>query len=136
MSVHTCITHGYIDRAFVPHGFSERSLSSLRFIKNNDTRLRRVTISDINDNAPLFDHLPAECVVVTEFHAVGDMILLIKAMDADDPNTVNGRVTFSIEDGNERGQCRLATIIITIILYIVIIRTRGVEKYLVCTVLR
>lgn len=63
----------------------------------------RVTVSDINDNAPLFDHLPSECVVVTEFHTVGDMVLLIKATDADDPNTVNGRIMFSIEDGNERG---------------------------------
>lgn len=62
-----------------------------------------MTVSDINDNAPLFDHLPSECVVVTEFHAVGDMILLIKATDADDPNIDNGRITFSIEDGNERG---------------------------------
>jgi len=65
--------------------------------------LNRVTVSDINDNAPLFDHLPSECVVVTEFHTVGDMILLIKATDADDPTTVNGRIMFSIEDGNERG---------------------------------
>jgi len=63
----------------------------------------RVTVSDVNDNAPSFDHLPSECVVVTEFHTVGDMILLLKATDADDPNTVNGRIMFSIEDGNERG---------------------------------
>ncbi|XP_060850417.1 cadherin-23-like [Rhopalosiphum padi] len=61
-----------------------------------------VMVSDINDNAPLFDHLPSECVIVTEFHTVGDMILLIKATDADDPATVNGRIMFSIEDGNER----------------------------------
>lgn len=65
----------------------------------------RVTVSDINDNAPLFDRLPSECIVVTEFHTVGDMVLLIKATDADDPNTVNGQIMFSIEDGNERGQC-------------------------------
>lgn len=64
-------------------------------------------VSDINDNAPVFDNLPSECVVVTEFHAVGDMILLVKANDADDPNTVNGRIIFSIEDGNERGNVYL-----------------------------
>ncbi|XP_050524905.1 cadherin-23 [Daktulosphaira vitifoliae] len=61
-----------------------------------------VTVSDINDMAPGFEHLPTECVVVTEFHTVGDIILLVKANDADDPNTVNGRISFSIEDGNER----------------------------------
>lgn len=62
-----------------------------------------MTVSDINDNAPVFDHLPSDCVVVTEFHTIGDMVLLIKATDADDSNTANGRITFSIEDGNERG---------------------------------
>lgn len=51
----------------------------------------------------MFDNLPSECIVVTEFHTVGDMVLLIKATDADDPNTNNGRITFSLEDGNERG---------------------------------
>lgn len=62
-----------------------------------------MTVSDINDNAPLFDHLPSDCIVVTEFHTIGDMVILIKATDADDPNTANGRLTFAIEDGNERG---------------------------------
>lgn len=81
----------------------------------NIIKYNRVTVSDINDNAPLFDHLPSECIVVTEFHTVGDMILLLKATDADDPNTVNGRILYSLEDGNERGQYQL-------LLYIYIIQ--------------
>lgn len=62
-----------------------------------------VTVSDVNDNAPEFDHFPESCVSITEFHEIGDTVLLLKATDADDPETPNGKVKFHIEDGNDLG---------------------------------
>lgn len=55
----------------------------------------------MNDNAPVFERLPESCVGITEFHETGDTVLLLKAIDADDPNTPNGKIFFQIEDGNE-----------------------------------
>lgn len=61
-------------------------------------------VTDINDMAPTFDRLPTTCVSITEFHEIGDMIILLKASDNDDPNTPNGRIQFFIEDGNQLGK--------------------------------
>ncbi|KAK5649206.1 hypothetical protein RI129_000235 [Pyrocoelia pectoralis] len=58
-----------------------------------------VTISDVNDNAPKL-HLPKSCVSVTEFHEPMQPITTIRALDEDDPSTVNGQVVLDISDGN------------------------------------
>ena len=60
-------------------------------------------MTDVNDNAPVFDHLPEICVSITEFHEIGDTVTLLKVSDADDPTTPNGKMIFNIEDGNELG---------------------------------
>ncbi|KAL1123291.1 hypothetical protein AAG570_002377 [Ranatra chinensis] len=61
-----------------------------------------ITVKDVNDEAPQFSHLPESCIAVTEFHEPGDTITLLKATDADDPNTPNGQIGFSILAGNEQ----------------------------------
>ena len=64
---------------------------------------RRVTVTDVNDNAPVFDRLPNGCVSITEFHEIGDTVILLKVVDADDPSTPNGKINFHIADGNDLG---------------------------------
>jgi hypothetical protein len=43
------------------------------------------------------------CATITEFHPAGDTVGLISVRDADDLNTPNAWVTFSIEAGDEDG---------------------------------
>ena len=64
----------------------------------------RISIVDVNDEAPEFEKLPDACVMVTEFHEPGDTVYIIKAMDLDDPNTPNGWIGFSLLDGNDHGK--------------------------------
>lgn len=59
-----------------------------------------VIVEDVNDNPPIID-VPGECVVISEFHDAKDVVVVVKARDADDPGTPNGRVTFRIASGNE-----------------------------------
>ena len=59
-----------------------------------------VTVSDENDQSPVFEPLSG-CVSVTEFHDTRVPLTTIHASDADDPNTPNGHIQFSIEDGND-----------------------------------
>lgn len=61
-----------------------------------------ITILDVNDEAPVFLSFPESCVAITEFHEPKDTITLLKASDADDPNTPNGQVAFAILAGNEK----------------------------------
>lgn len=62
-----------------------------------------VHIVDVNDETPTFE-VTSGCASVTEFHPPGDVVSVIRAQDRDDPNTPNGRVIFSIEEGNELGK--------------------------------
>lgn len=62
----------------------------------------RVTVIDINDNAPKMD-IPQDCISISEFHDIRDLVYVIKAKDADDPTTPNGRVIIKITSGNEQG---------------------------------
>lgn len=62
-----------------------------------------MTILDVNDQPPVFHPLPESCVVVTEFHEPGETVYSLKASDADDPNTPNGWVNFSILGGDVQG---------------------------------
>ena len=59
-------------------------------------------MTDVNDNPPKMD-VPSTCVTISEFHDVKDLIFGIKAKDADDPTTPNGRVKIRILSGNELG---------------------------------
>lgn len=59
-----------------------------------------MTVTDVNDNAPVLK-LPKECASVTEFHDPGVSIAMIKATDADDNFTPNGRTEMHIVGGNE-----------------------------------
>lgn len=43
------------------------------------------------------------CATVTEFHRIRDTIFMVSASDADDPNTPNGKLQFSIVGGNDEG---------------------------------
>ncbi|XP_034949613.1 uncharacterized protein [Chelonus insularis] len=61
-----------------------------------------VIIGDVNDNGPKLE-VPQECVTISEFHDMRDAVAVIKATDADDPSTPNGRVMFRILTGNEMG---------------------------------
>lgn len=62
----------------------------------------RVTVIDVNDNAPKID-TPQSCVAISEFHDIRDLIYIIKVKDADNPTTQNGRVIIRITSGNELG---------------------------------
>lgn len=69
-----------------------------------------VQISDVNDEGPVFEEIDSGCVVVTEFHEMFEPILVIRASDADDPRTPNGRLKFGIKSGNDLGLFRLEAI--------------------------
>ncbi|XP_018055353.1 PREDICTED: uncharacterized protein LOC108691909 [Atta colombica] len=62
----------------------------------------QVTVIDVNDNAPKMD-IPQDCISISEFHDIRDLIYVIKVKDADDPTTPNGRVVIRITSGNELG---------------------------------
>ncbi|XP_044002013.1 cadherin-23 isoform X2 [Aphidius gifuensis] len=61
-----------------------------------------IIVNDVNDNSPKID-ITQECITISEFHDLKDIITTIKAHDADDPLTKNGRVLFKILSGNELG---------------------------------
>ncbi|XP_018347185.1 PREDICTED: cadherin-23 [Trachymyrmex septentrionalis] len=62
----------------------------------------QVTVIDVNDNAPKMD-IPQDCISISEFHDIRDLIYVIKVKDVDDPTTPNGRVVIRITSGNELG---------------------------------
>lgn len=45
--------------------------------------------------------LPSSCIQITEYHDLKDVIVKIKATDADDPKTDNGMLDFQIVEGND-----------------------------------
>ena len=58
-----------------------------------------ITITDVNDNAPVFVNSPYQ-VQVREDVAVPFDILQVTATDADEPGNPNSQITYSITDGN------------------------------------
>ena len=62
-----------------------------------------MVIADINDEAPVFEAREG-CAQVTEFHEPRDTVTVLRATDADDPDTPNGRLMFTIQSGNEKGE--------------------------------
>ncbi|RZF38140.1 hypothetical protein LSTR_LSTR005501 [Laodelphax striatellus] len=69
-----------------------------------------VNVLDVNDEAPVLDRLPEQCVTVTEFHDPNDVITQLKATDADDPNTPNSWVQFSFIAGNDDGLFQIKSV--------------------------
>lgn len=47
--------------------------------------------------------LPNSVVSISEYHDLLNSILHIKAYDADDPDTLNGKVELSVSGGTGRG---------------------------------
>nr|CAD7259200.1 unnamed protein product [Timema shepardi] len=65
-----------------------------------------VNIVDVNDESPVFEPING-CVTITEFHELREVVTVVRATDADDPNTPNGRILFSIVSGNKLGLFKL-----------------------------
>ncbi|XP_076057455.1 cadherin 88C isoform X2 [Oratosquilla oratoria] len=59
-----------------------------------------IRIEDINDEIPVFESRN-DCATVNEFHEAREVIVEVRATDADDPDTPNGKLRFTIEHGNE-----------------------------------
>lgn len=75
----------------------------------------------MNDETPVFEQIYG-CVSITEFHEIHETVTLLKASDADDPNTPNGKIHFSIISGNSLGNLNdLLTYYITFILILVLL---------------
>lgn len=65
-----------------------------------DNSTLTITISDINDNGPVFQHLPYD-VEVSEFALASTLIVVCNASDAD--SGANAALTFAITNGNAAG---------------------------------
>lgn len=61
-----------------------------------------VKILDVNDETPIINK-PSSCAQVNEFLPIRETVTVVTATDKDDSNTPNGRVRFSIVDGNSDG---------------------------------
>lgn len=48
--------------------------------------------------------MPTSCVLITEYHELHESIASIVGRDADDAATLNGRLEFSISQGNKEGK--------------------------------
>lgn len=59
-------------------------------------------MADINDEAPVFVEREG-CTMITEFHEPRETVTVVRATDGDDPTSPNGRILFTIEGGNEKG---------------------------------
>lgn len=62
----------------------------------------RIKILDVNDSPPIID-MP-NLVEITEYHEIRDVIASIKATDADDPRTLNGKLKITIAGGTGKGK--------------------------------
>ncbi|KAH8250254.1 hypothetical protein KR026_009305 [Drosophila bipectinata] len=65
-----------------------------------------ISVLDENDNPPEVS-LPGSCVLITEYHELHERVASISGKDADDPTTPNGRLDFSISQGNKDGTFEL-----------------------------
>ncbi|XP_064458528.1 cadherin-23-like isoform X2 [Ornithodoros turicata] len=59
-----------------------------------------VRVKDVNDETPVFVQ-PPQCASITEFHRVGDTVLVASVTDADEPDTPNSQVDFFMEPGQD-----------------------------------
>lgn len=65
-----------------------------------------INILDENDSPPVLD-VPKNIVSISEYHDILNPVLHIKAIDADDPLTPNGKVELTVLAGSGRGKNRL-----------------------------
>ena len=67
----------------------------------------KVVLADVNDSPPVMEEVPTSCTTITEFHPTTEPILRVRATDKDDPKSPNGRVVFSIVQGDGEDLFRL-----------------------------
>lgn len=62
-------------------------------------------MSDVNDEKPIFVlQTVGECAEVSEFLKIGETVLMISAIDKDEPGSLNSRLVFSMDiDQPENG---------------------------------
>lgn len=66
-------------------------------------KLYSIHILDENDSPPVLD-IQKNSVSISEYHDLMNPILHIKAFDADDPLTLNGKVEMNVAAGSGRGK--------------------------------
>ncbi len=85
------------------HAFAQVSSTKRFFLRTSDIHPLfnswqvSVSITDVNDEAPVFEEREEDdsgCTVITEFHEMSEAVMRVRATDADDPNTGNGQVKF------------------------------------------
>ena len=105
------IVNGSIDRETVSNyvltvGASDlESVRKKRQLSSVVTSNVRIEVTDVNDNAPVFQQSPYS-ITLREDTPLG-MIYSLIATDADEPNTPNSMITFSIEAGNNNSKFSL-----------------------------
>lgn len=65
-----------------------------------------INILDENDSPPVLD-IPKSVVSISEYHDLLNPIVHIKAYDADDPLTLNGKVEMTVSAGSGRGNDKM-----------------------------
>ena len=73
-----------------------------------DTTTISVTVTDVNDNAPIF-RPDTYSVQLREDIPVGRNVIRVLATDADQPNTPNSIITYSITSGNTGNAFRISS---------------------------
>ena len=73
-----------------------------------DTTTISVTVTDVNDNAPIF-RPDTYSVQLREDIPVGRNVIRVLATDADQPNTSNSIITYSITSGNTGSAFRISS---------------------------
>ncbi|CAH0559984.1 unnamed protein product [Brassicogethes aeneus] len=75
--------------------------------RSNATAIKiRVTVDDVNDNAPVFKQVDSE-ISISEGTAVDTQIQKFEATDADLPRSKNSDIAYDITSGNDDGLFRL-----------------------------
>ena len=91
--------NGDTDRESIDsYSFTVQAVDSGGTNAQSTTTTVAVTITDINDNAPIFDQSMYQAVVL-ENTSVPIQLLTINATDADQPGSPNSMVSYSLSDG-------------------------------------
>ena len=67
--------------------------------RRSDMSIVQITVTDINDNAPVFQHSQYSLIIREDVSVPSTYITLV-ATDADKPGTVNSTVSYTIDSGN------------------------------------
>ena len=107
------LVNGSIDRETLDNYVLVVSATDLGTSKKRQTASRmstasvRIRVLDENDNRPIFQQ-PQYSLSVREDTSTGNILTLI-ATDADEPNTLNSMVTYSITAGNDGSKFSLSS---------------------------